>query len=84
MNEQYQTQFINMKNDDVDANPITFKLYELKILHNMLLESLREYPEYPMDDIILNKIKEEIYDKEVNLVIESIFGSEDDDDDLPF
>jgi hypothetical protein len=37
-----------------------------------------------MDDIILNKIKEEIYDKEVNLVIESIFGSEDDDDDLPF
>jgi len=72
-------EMINMKNDDVDASPLTFKLYELKILHNMLVESLEEYPEYPMDVVILNKIKEKIKEKEIRLVVDAIFGHRDEE-----
>jgi hypothetical protein len=66
--------YINMKNDDMNASPITFKMYELKILHNMLVESLEEYPNYPMDVVILNKIKEEIQRIEVLETISALFG----------
>jgi hypothetical protein len=72
MNLEYE--MINMQNDNVNANPLTFKLYELKILHNMLLESLVQYPEYPMNVAMLNKIKEEIKEQEISSVINAIFG----------
>jgi hypothetical protein len=77
MNKQYETQYINMKNDDVNANPLTFKMYELKILHNMLVESLEEYPEFPMNHVILDKIKEEIKRTEIAQVVSAIFGNND-------
>lgn len=70
-----ERKYINMKNDDMNASPITFKMYELKILHNMLVESLEEYPNYPMDVVILNKIKEEIQKVEVAEIVSAIFDN---------
>lgn len=74
-----ERKYINMKNDDMNASPITFKMYELKILHNMLVESLEEYPNYPMDVVILNKIKEEIQKVEVAEIVSALFGNSNTD-----
>jgi hypothetical protein len=76
-------QYINFEYDNFDANPITFKLYELKILHNMLVESLEKFPDYPQDVIILNKIAEEIYRTDpIPANVEDYINCSDDD--LPF
>ena len=77
-------QYINLAFDNFNANPITFKLYELKILHNMLVENLEVDPASGtiQDLIILNKIAEEIY------ITDPIPANVEDynncDDDLPF
>lgn len=74
---------IALEFDNFNANPITFKLYELKILHNMLVESLEKFPDYPQDVIILNKIAEEIY--RTDPIPESVEDYNNcNDDDLPF
>ena len=75
-------QYINLAFDNFNANPITFKLYELKILHNMLVESLEEFPDYPQDVIILNKIAEEIY--RIDHIPANVEDYNNCDDDLPF
>jgi hypothetical protein len=67
-------EMINMKNDNVDVSPLTFKLYELKILHNQLIDSLEEYPEFPMNKVILLKLNKYILEQETKLVVDALFG----------